>query len=68
MKTTLKPWQITLLSIFTIMFAVILSIFCLKADTIDEETGDESGFDYRYLILIAAGIPLIFLALKKKDK
>ena len=31
-------------------------------------TGDESGFDYRYLILIAAGIPLIFLALKKKDK
>ena len=32
------------------------------------ETGDESGFDYRYLILIAAGIPLIFLALKKKDK
>lgn len=32
------------------------------------ETGDESGFDYRYLILIAAGIPLVCLALKKKDK
>ena len=37
MKTKLKPWQITLLAIFAVMFAALASIFSLKAITVDEE-------------------------------
>ena len=40
MKTKLKTWQISLLAIFAIMLAALASIFSLKADTVDEETGE----------------------------
>ena len=45
MKTKLKPWQITLLAIFSIMFAALASIFSLKATTVDEEETPEELVD-----------------------
>ena len=45
MKTKLKTWQISLLAIFTIMFAALASIFSLKADTVDEEETPEELVD-----------------------
>lgn len=40
MKGKIKTWQIFFASIFAIMIAAITSSFCLRANTVDEETGE----------------------------
>ena len=45
MKIKLKAWQISLLTIFAVMFAALASIFSLKATTVDEEETPEELVD-----------------------
>ena len=40
MKAKLKKWHILLMSFFALIITTITSLFILKADTIDEETGE----------------------------
>ena len=40
MKTTLKKWHIALMSFIALFISVFASLFSLRADTVDEETGE----------------------------
>ena len=40
MKTKLKKWHIALMSFIALFIAIFASLFSLKADTVDEETGE----------------------------
>ena len=40
MKHKLKKWHIALMSFLTLFIAVFASLFSLRADTVDEETGE----------------------------
>ena len=40
MKTKIKKWHIMLMSFMALFVAVFASLFSLKADTVDDETGE----------------------------
>ena len=40
MKHKFKKWHIALMSFIALFIAVFASLFNLKADTVDEETGE----------------------------
>lgn len=46
MKNKIKKWHIALMSFLTLFIAVFASLFSLKADTVDEETGEILSDDW----------------------
>ena len=40
MKNKIKKWHIILMSFMALFIAVFASLFSLKADTVDDETGE----------------------------
>ena len=40
MKNKIKKWHIVLMSFLTLFITIFASLFSLRADTVDEETGE----------------------------